>query len=130
MELMMGLLVWAQAQPGGAIPNSLAPLALRRWCAGLTLSSPQVSPGFHGLAALLAGLAVLSIAAVIVQGPLNTLKQLFDVPGSVRLARKGMMRVWRSSRTVATTITFTVIAWTCTRRWSSTMIADGPTCSS
>ena len=42
----MGPLVWAQAQvqTGGTNPNSLAPLALRRWFAGLTLSSPQVMP--------------------------------------------------------------------------------------
>ena len=112
MELMMGLLVWAQAQPGGAMPNSLAPLALRRWCGGLTLSSPQIMPGYHGLWALLAGLAILLLATIIAQGPLKALKQLFDLPGSIRLARNAIQRVWRSSRTIAATITFTVVAWT------------------
>jgi hypothetical protein len=114
MELMMGPLVWAQTQvqTGGTNPNSLAPLALRRWFAGLTLSSPQVMPGFHGLSALLAGLVILFLTAVIAQGPRRALLQLVDVPGHIRLARDAMRRVWISSRMVATTISFTVVAWT------------------
>ncbi len=128
MELMMGLLVWAQAQPGGASPSSLTPLvlALRRWCAGLTLSSPQAAPGFRGLWALLVGLGILLAVAMMAQGPLKALKQLFDVAGHIRLARSATRRVWRSSRTIAAAIAFTVISWTGLRRRSTLMTAAGP----
>ena len=114
MDLMTGLLVWAQAQPASTNPNILnAPaLALRRWCAGLTLSSPQAAPSFHGFGAIVAGLAILFLAAMMAQGPLKALRQLFDVPGHIRLARAGMRRVWRSSRTIAAAILFTVVSWT------------------
>ncbi len=108
----MGPLVWAQAQTGTTNPNSLAPLALRRWFAGLTLSSPQVVPGFHGLATLLAGLGILLLLAVVAQGPRRAMLQLFDVPGHIRLLRDATRRVWMSTRMVATIITFTVLAWT------------------
>lgn len=114
MDLMMGLLVWAQAQPGGTNASAPTPLALalRRWCAGLTLSSPQAAPGFHGLWALLAGLGILFIIALMAQGPLKALRQLLDVPGHIRLARAATRRVWWSSRTIAAAIAFTVISWT------------------
>jgi hypothetical protein len=114
MDLMMRLLVWAQAQPGGTNPSSATPLALalRRWCAGLTLSSPQAAPGLRGLLALLTGLGILLVLAMIAQGPLKALRQFFDLPGHFRLARSATRRVWRSSRTVAAAIAFTVISWT------------------
>ena len=69
-------LVWAQAAvdgsnaaatattgagTGAANPAALAYLAFRRWCSGLTLSSPQSVPSLDGLYALLAGLAALSL---------------------------------------------------------------------
>src|SRR5262249_4243669 len=112
MDLMTGPLVWAQAPAGGVNPNSLAPLALRRWFAGLTLSSPQFIPSWHGLWAFLAGLGMLLLAAILIQGPIAAGRQLFDLPGHVRLARDGVRRVWRAGRLVATAIAFTVISWT------------------
>jgi hypothetical protein len=112
MDLMMWSLVWAQVPAGGANPNSLAPLALRRWCAGLTLSSPQIIPGWHGLWAFLAALGVLVLAAVLVQGPIAAVRQLLDLPGHIRLAQAAMRRVWRAGRLVATAIAFTVLSWT------------------
>src|SRR5262245_49100807 len=112
MDLMMGPLVWAQAQPGGAGPSSLAPLALRRWCASLTLSSPETVPSFHGLWAFAAALGVLLLVALVVQGPLTALKQLFDIPGHVQLLRQAIRRVWRSGRLVAIAIGLTVLSWT------------------
>src|SRR5215831_12166277 len=69
MDLMTGLSVWAQAQPGAANPNTIALLALRRWCGGLTLSSPRMAPSWHGLWALLAGLTVLLLMVLLAQGP-------------------------------------------------------------
>ena len=112
MDLMTGPLVWAQAPAGGMNPNSLGPLALRRWFAGLTLSSPQFVPSGHGLWALLVGLAILLLAAIFIQGPIAAGRQLFDVPGHVLLVRDGVRRVWRAGRLVATAIAFTVISWT------------------
>ena len=112
MELMMGPLVWAQSQSGGTNPNSLAPLALRRWFAGMTLSSPQGTPGSHAFVALLAGLGTLFMIAVISQGPRKAISQVFDIPGHFRLLRAAMSRVWMSRRMVASIILFTVISWT------------------
>jgi hypothetical protein len=118
-------LVWAQAAgaAGGTAtpsvttsgvgnPAALAFLAVRRWCSGLTLSSPQVAPGLEGLWSFLAGLAVLLLLSFIVQGPLPALKQLFDLPGHLALVRRATQRLWRAGRTVAALITFTVLAWT------------------
>jgi hypothetical protein len=112
MDLMTGPLVWAQAPAGGLNPNSLAPLALRRWFAGLTLSSPQFIPSGHGLWAFLAALGLLLLAAFLIQGPIAAMRQLFDLSGHVLLVRDGVRRVWRAGRLVATAIALTVLSWT------------------
>jgi hypothetical protein len=112
MELMMPPLVWAQAQPGAASPNSIALLALRRWFSSLTLSSPQAVPGYHGLWALLAGLGFLLVVCSLFQGPGAALKQLFDLPGHVRLVQLATRRVWRAGRMISIAIGFTVLSWT------------------
>ena len=101
MDLITGLPVWAQAQPGAANPNSIALLALRRWCGGLTLSSPRMAPGWHGFWALLSGLAVLFLLVLLAQGPLGAVRQLLDVPGHVRLLRDGLRRMQRAGGVVA-----------------------------
>ena len=79
MDLMALPVLWAQAQPAGANPNSMMLLALRRWCSSLTLSSPQLVPSLHGLWATFAGLAVLFVLVLFFQGPTKVLKQLFDL---------------------------------------------------
>ncbi len=112
MDLMTGLPIWAQAQPGTANPNAISLLALRRWCGSLTLSSPRPAPDLHGLFALLAGLAVLFAVVMVAQGPARALGQLFDIPGHIRLVRDGLRRLRRSSRMVAALIGFTVVSWT------------------
>jgi len=121
MDLMTFPLLWAQAQaqPGvqgqaqpAATPNSMALLALRRWFASLTLSSPQPAPDFHPALAFLAGLGLLLVLLVFFQGPVALLKQLFDLPGHVRIVRNASRRVWRASRMVTVTIGFTVLSWT------------------
>ena len=58
------------------------------------------------------GLGILFLVVLIAQGPRKAILQFFDLPGHIRLARDAMHRVWISSRMVATTITFTVLAWT------------------
>jgi hypothetical protein len=111
-DLMTLPLVWAQAQPGAANPNSIYFLALRRWCSSLTLSSPQAAPSLHGPWAFAAGITMLLILAVLCQGPVGALKQLFDVGGHVKLVRTSARRVWRAGRMVSIAIGFTVLAWT------------------
>ncbi len=87
--------------------------SLRRWFAGLTLSSPQALPDFqHPLVALLTGLAVLLALAVLFQGPVLTLKQIFDLPGHFRIIRDAARRVWQAGRLIAVVIGFTVLGWT------------------
>jgi len=112
MELMTPPLVWAQTQPATANPNSIALLALRRWCSSLTLSSPQPVPSLHGLWAFLAGLGLLLVVALFFQGPVVVLKQLFNLPGHVRLVQTATRRVWRAGRMISIAIGFTVLSWT------------------
>jgi hypothetical protein len=100
------------AGTGAANPAALAYLAFRRWCSGLTLSSPQSAPSLDGLWALLAGLAALLVVALLLQGPFLALKQLLNLYGHVGLVRRACRRVWRAGRVVAAAITFTVLSWT------------------
>ena len=78
-------------------PAALASLAFRRWCSGLTLSSPDVVPGLDGLWAFLSSLALLLVIAAVSAGPLATLKQLIDIPGHAALVRQATRRVWRGA---------------------------------
>ena len=105
--------VWAQTQPTQSPPSSMALSALRRWFAGLTLSSPQALPDLqHPLFALLAGLAALLVLALLFQGPALVLRQIFDLPGHVRIVRDATSRVWQAGRLIAIVIGFTVLGWT------------------
>jgi hypothetical protein len=105
--------VWAQTQPTPAPPSSMALVALRRWFAGLTLSSPQALPDLlHPLFALLTGLAVLLALAVLFQGPVAVLKQIFDLPGHIKIVQAATKRVWLAGRLIAIVIGFTVLSWT------------------
>jgi hypothetical protein len=119
MDLTTLPLVWAQAQapPTAPNPNSMYFLALRRWCSSLTLSSPQAIPSLHPLWAFLAGLAGLLILAVLAQGPIRVLQQLFDLAGHARLVQRSSRRLWGAGRMVAIAIGFTVLAWTASQAW-------------
>jgi hypothetical protein len=119
MDLTTLPLVWAQAQaqPAAPNPNSMYFLALRRWCSSLTLSSPQTIPSLHPLWVFLAGLTGLVILAVLAQGPIRVLQQLFDPVGLAKLVRKSSRRLWRAGRMVAIAIGFTVLAWTGSQAW-------------
>ena len=87
--------------------------ALRRWFAGLTLSSPQALPDLnHPLFALLAALAALLALAVLFQGPVVVVKQVFDLRGHIRIVRDATKRVWLAGRLIAIVIGFTVLGWT------------------
>jgi hypothetical protein len=123
MSVLTMPLLWAQiagetGSPTGASatgignPAALASLAFRRWCSGVTLSSPLVAPSLDGLWAFLAGLAVLLCLALVLQGPLPALKQLVDISGHVALVRRATQRVWRAGRLIAAAITVTVLSWT------------------
>ncbi len=109
--MLAGLpIAWAQAT--GTDPDSLAILALRRWCASLTLSSPEATPRPFGLWAWLLGLAVLLLLALLAQGPSRAFGQFFDVPGHARLFSAASRRLRRSGRLVPTMLGATVLAWT------------------
>ncbi len=103
-------LLWAQAAgsasgaaasagsaAGVGNPAAMASMAFRRWCSGLTLSSPEVVPGMDGFWAFLTGLAVLLAVAILFQGPLLALHQLIDIPGHIALVRQATRRVWRGA---------------------------------
>lgn len=105
--------LWAQATaPGTTGPTALAPLALRRWYASLTLSGPGTAPDFSGLWAWLAGLAGLLVLAMVVQGPVTALRQLVDVPGHLRLVVDATRRTRRAGWMLAVVIGSTVLSWT------------------
>ncbi len=123
MEGLAMPLLWAQTAGSGSgaaagsstgvgNPAAMAAMAFRRWCSGLTLSSPDAVPGLDGLWAFLAGLAALLLVAMVFQGPLLALKQLIDIPGHAALVQRATRRVWRAGRLVSVLITFTVLAWT------------------
>jgi hypothetical protein len=118
MDLTTLPLVWAQADapaqtlPAGVTVNSVYFLALRRWCSSLTLSSPQIVPSLAPVWAFLSALLLLSVAIIIFQGPTQALKQMFDIPGHVRLIQHASRRVWRSGRLISAAIGFTVLSWT------------------
>ena len=106
--------VLAQTQPTtDHRPARWHSLRLRRWFAGLTLSSPQALPDLHHpLFALLAGLAALLVLAVLFQGPALVLKQIFDLPGHSGSSETPTRRVWQAGRLIAIVIGFTVLGWT------------------
>lgn len=103
-------IVWGQATGSG--PNALAPLALRRWCSSLTLSSPEAVPSLFGLRTWLLGLGALLVLAMALQGPGRALRQLFDASGHVGLLASGLDRLRRAGRMVSLTIGATVLSWT------------------
>ena len=108
------------AQMSGSDPDDLALLALRRWYASLTLSSPDPAPNRFGFWAWLIGLGVLLIVCLVAQGPRRALGQLFDLPGHFRLASAALLRLRRSGRLIAVTLGATVIAWTASQALSYT----------
>ena len=81
MDLTTLPLVFAQSQPAATNASSIYLLALRRWCSSLTLSSPQAFAGPHVVWTIAAGLCTLLLLAILVQGPVAALKQLFDLAG-------------------------------------------------
>lgn len=103
-------MVWAQS--GASTNPAAAYLALRRWCGGLTLSSPGWVPGLQGLWLFLGALGVLLAVGLALQGPGALLRQLGDVPGHARLAKAASTRVWRANRLMIAAIAFTVLSWT------------------
>lgn len=103
--------LWAQANTVGD-PAATAYLALRRWCGGLTLSPALPDPDWFALAAPAAAVLGLVLITTACQGPSVALRQLFDLPGHVKLFREAVARVWRSGRLVTALLAFTVASWT------------------
>ncbi len=112
-------LVWAQVSgmnsgtsPAPSAPMTLPMLALRRWFASQTLSSPEALPTLHALAVWLGALGVLLLIAMVFQGPRRALRQLLDIPGHFRLGGSAANRIRRSARMLAVVIGTTVLSWT------------------
>jgi hypothetical protein len=103
-------MIWSQATPPRA--GASAQLALRRWCASLSLSSPDPFPRPFGLYVLLAGLGALLLVVLIAQGPRRALRQLFDVPGHAAVLAGSLRRLRRAGRLVAVICGVTVVGWT------------------
>jgi hypothetical protein len=112
MDLITLPLVFAQSDPAATNTSSIYLLALQRWCSSLTLSSPQAFAGPHVIWTIAAGLCTLLLLAILIQGPVTALKQLFDLAGHVSLVRLAAHRVWSASRLVSIAIAFTVVSWT------------------
>ena len=114
MDSVTTPLIWAQSAGAGASSNPAAMtyLCIRRWCGGLTLSSPRATPDLEGLWVFLVGLGILLLAVLVAQGPGQALRQLVDAAGHFRLMHVAADRLWRSGRLVAAVIMFTVLSWT------------------
>ena len=69
---------WRESQFAG-------PAGLAAMVRGVDAFLAQVMPGFHGLSALLTGLGILFLTALIAQGPRDGHLQFFDLPGHIRL---------------------------------------------
>ncbi|RUL89619.1 hypothetical protein [Tautonia sociabilis] len=100
---------WAQTAPD---QSRFPLLALRRWFWGQTLSSPRAEPGSEGLVAWVLGLLVLLAVAMAAQGPGKALRQLFDLPGHVRLIGEATARLRTSARLVMILLGVAVLSWT------------------
>jgi hypothetical protein len=87
-------------------------LALKRWCSSLTLCSPAALPNLAGFWSWVLGLLALLILAMVVQGPVRALGQLFDAAGHAHLLRAALGRLRGAGRMVAVTVGATVLAWT------------------
>jgi hypothetical protein len=116
--------LWAQvgSPPGGTAAGATTSsagsgvivfeTALRRWYAGLTLSTPANPSGLAWLWAILLGLGALILLVTVTQGPGRMLRQLFDIPGHLRLFSAAMARIRRSGRLLAVVVGLTVVTWT------------------
>lgn len=107
--------LWAQAaasSPARADTGAMARLALRRWFAGLTLSSPESVPSLFGVWVWLAAMGGLLALALAFQGPASALGQLVDVPGHARLVAASNGRLRRAYRMLAAAVGLTVLSWT------------------
>lgn len=102
-------IVWAQNVPDEL---EMPLLALRRWCWGQTLSSPRSVPGAEGLWGLMIGLAVLLLVAMVAQGPVRALGQVFNLAAHVRLIGAAVERLRASARLVMILLGASVVCWT------------------
>jgi hypothetical protein len=100
------------APSGAGSGSSISILAIRRWYAGLTLATPANPPGLAWFWALPLGLLGLVLLVAVIQGPGRTLRQLFDIPGHLRLFSAAMARLRRSGRLLAVVVGVTVVTWT------------------
>ena len=92
-------------------PNALAPLALRRWCGGLTLASPETIPSFFAVGVWCLSLGALLLLAVLFQGPKRAIVQLFSLPEHLAVIREAMRRVMTANRLFIIAIAATVLSW-------------------
>ncbi|QDV38256.1 hypothetical protein ElP_62070 [Tautonia plasticadhaerens] len=102
-------LLWAQNAPG---EYEMPLLALRRWFWGQTLASPRAAPGSEALGTWVLGLLALLLVVIVAQGPGRALKQLFDLPGHVRLIGEAAGRLRVSVRLVMIALGASVLSWT------------------
>ena len=119
MDLTMLPLVWAQAQPQPSRSEPQLNVLLgstAAWSSSPTLSSPQAIPSLHPLWIFLAGLVRLVILAVLAQGPIRVLQQLFDLAGHARLVQSRCTAMC-TGRMVAIAIGLTVLSWTGSQAW-------------
>src|SRR4029077_8086093 len=65
-----------------------------------------------GIWAWVAGLSALLLVCLVLQGPGRALRQVFDIPGHVRLTSAAIAGLRRSGRMLAMTVGLTVLSWT------------------
>lgn len=122
MGMGMSILLWAQAAPTtvqGSQPNvEVAVLTLRRWFTSLTLGPPDGTPlTLSELKVWLLSWAALVVVVILVQGPRQALRQLFEIRGHFALLNAAGKRLRSAGRLIAVTVGVTVWTWTASQSW-------------
>jgi len=110
MESATLVLVWAQAPVSSTTTPFL--VALKRWCYGLTLCSPDPQPSVGDLLRVAGALIILAVIAASVQGLGVMTRQLLGLQTLWLVWKASAGRLLRASRLIITAVSFTVLSWT------------------
>ena len=104
--------VWAETQPAPASAQLDGAVCLAAGSPASLCRPRKPFPIFHPLFALLARSPSCWLSRCSFRARSRVLKQIFDLPGHVRIVQDATRRVWLAGRLIAIVIGFTVLGWT------------------